>query len=355
MDADPQRPWRSRAWQHAARVAGPIASRLARGRLQILCYHGFAFDDEHRFRAKLFMTGRCFEQRMQWLARRRFAVLPLGEALDRLAGGRLREREIAITIDDGFRGVHAIAAPILASHRFPATVYVTTYYVEHPNPVFRLALQYMAWKSTRRSIELAGLLPGLAGTLPLRGPGAAGGLERLYATAESTLDEPARLALATEFGRRAGVDFDALRRSRNLSLMSPAEIRDLARFGIDVQLHTHRHRLPLAAAEIAREIEDNRAVLAPLCGEAGLRHFCYPSGAWSEAQWAGLAGAGVVSATTCMPGFNRPDQPPLALRRFLDSDDLPVGEFAAETLGVKELWRRLRGRQQLSSTGTAVD
>lgn len=345
---------RTALWSAAVRLLGPACSRAARGKLQILCYHGFALDDEHAFRPKLFMSAQCFERRMAWLASRGFAVLPLAEALDRLAAGRLREREIAITIDDGFAGVHAIAAPILAAHRFPATVYVTSYYVVHPHPVFRLVLQYMAWKSLRAELDATGLLDSIDPRLPLKGRGAFAALVGLYEKAEAVLDEPDRMRLAASFGERAGVDFVALHRKRLFHLMTPSELADLARMGVDVQLHTHRHRLPVQVDAIQREIADNRAVLAPLASRP-LEHFCYPSGAWLPEHWAGLEAAGITSATTCMPGFNRRGEPALALRRFLDGDDLPEAEFAAETLAVKELARRLRHGGGLPSAHRAAD
>lgn len=332
-------------WVAAVRSgAGAICSRIARGRLQILCYHGFSFIDEHRFRGKMFMTPECLSRRLDWLKRHRFTVLPLDEAIARLRSGRIREREIAITIDDGFRGVHALAAPIFAAHAFPATVYITSYYVTHANPVFRLAMQYIAWKSRAPKIELTGLLPGMHGSLVPRAGDAEVTMQRLYTRAESECDETARLALAESFAERAEVDFAELRRSGRFSLMRPEEIRDLSRFGIDVQLHTHRHRLPIERGEVVREINDNRAVLEPLAGRP-LTHFCYPSGAWQPEHWAGLSQAGIESATTCMPGFNRFDEPALALRRFLDGEDLPEMEFAAEMLGVKDLMRRVLRRR----------
>ena len=69
--------------------------------LRILCFHGFAFRDEARFRPKLFMNRATFEQRLAILARHRFPVLKLDDALRRLAEGRLPPGATVITIDDG--------------------------------------------------------------------------------------------------------------------------------------------------------------------------------------------------------------------------------------------------------------
>ncbi len=111
--------------------------------------------------------------------------------------------------------------------------------------------------------------------------------------------------------------------------------------GIDVQLHTHRHRLPSDRSSILNELADNRAILEPIVGKE-LHHFCYPSGKWSPDDLPILAHAGMRSAVTCDPGLNYPDTPVLALKRFLDGENIAKIEFEAEFVGYMELLRRLR-------------
>jgi hypothetical protein len=168
-------------------------------------------------------------------------------------------------------------------------------------------------------------------------------LLRICEAAETQCTEDGRTAIAREFGRRVDVSYDDLLRDRRLSLMSPDEIGALARMGLDVQLHTHRHRLPLAPEEIIREIETNRKALAPHA-TSELRHLCYPSGAFDVAQWKTLSTLGIATATTCLPGPNSRTTPRLALRRFLDEQDLSPDEFAAEIRGCKHVARVVRDR-----------
>jgi len=286
------------------------------------------------------MARDTFQQRLEWLKKRMYTVLELDEALARLRAGKVRPREIVITIDDGFYSVFALAAPMLRAHGMSATVYVTSYYVTHGNPIFRLAIQYMAWKSRRDAVDLSGLLTGSWGTVGLRNSQATGALQRFYEFAEEHVTEQERVGIAREFGTRVGVDYDELLRSRRLSLMAPDEIKDLRDQGFDIQLHTHRHRLPTSEAEISREITDNRAVLSPL-SDRRLEHFCYPSGLWHPHHWPVLSSLGIRSAVTCLPGFNTRETPPLGLRRFLDAQDTSMDEFAAEMSGVKDLYRRV--------------
>jgi len=318
-----------------------VIGNVVPGRLQILCYHGFSFLDEHLFRGKLFMTAALFEKRLEWLKKNHYRALPLSEALYRLQAGKIGRKEFVLTIDDGFHSVIALAAPLLRAYDTPATVYVTTYYVIHQHPIFRLAIQYMAWKSERQHVDLAGLLSGLNGETPLHGTEASRRLEALYMVAEGQCTEAQRVQIARHFGERVNVDYDELVRSRRLTLMNQTELASLRDYGLDIQLHTHRHRLPLRQSEVAIELAENRGVLSAVT-KADLQHLCYPSGIWSPSQWSALKALGVTSATTCVPGLNTSRTPPLALHRFLDGQDITMDEFKVEMSGIKDIARRSR-------------
>ncbi|MGE5492735.1 MAG: polysaccharide deacetylase family protein [Actinomycetota bacterium] len=321
----------------------PWARRRLRDSLCILCYHGFSFADEHLFRPKLFLTPELFRQRIQYLKRAGYAALPLDEAITRLRRGRLGGKELVITIDDGFHSVAALAAPILKEAGFTATIYVTTYYVRCNNPIFRLAMQYLFWKTSRDAMDCTGLPPEDDAILSTRGDRGEALLWRLIDFGETRLDETGRMALAREVGRRLAVDFDELVASRRLSLLSEEEVTDLARQGFDIQLHTHRHRLPEDSSEARRELRENRAVLEPL-SRTPLTHLCYPSGVWSRDLWPVLAAEGVATATTCDPGRNYASTPPLGLKRFLDFQTISPIVFEAEVSGFSEVLRRLARR-----------
>ena len=50
-----------------------------------------------------------------------------------------------MTFDDGFCDFHRFATPILTEFDFPATIYLTTYYVDYLRPIFNLIVPYMLW------------------------------------------------------------------------------------------------------------------------------------------------------------------------------------------------------------------
>ena len=327
-----------------------LAHLMTRKKLLILCYHGFELDDESKFRPSVFMKRTTFAQRLALLKRHRFQVLSLTEGLDRLSRGRLPPRAVCITIDDGFRSVAEIGAPQLAAHDFPATLYLTTYYVQKDTPIFRLAVQYMFWKSPHQKVELRDL-PGIATrTVDRSDP-----VDRdavmweIITHGESSADEPARVGICQRLGEILAVDYEALRRSGKLSLVTPEQVRELADRGIDIQLHTHRHRISLTdAREAQREVDENRAAIKDILPGDRV-HFCFPSGIWDPCQWPWLEAAGVHSATTCRAGLNDRRTPRLGLFRILDGEPVSSIEFEAELWGFLEVLRRLRGRNRDST------
>lgn len=318
---------------------------LTRDKLKILCYHGFALDDETRFRPKLFISGERFEQRLQAIRRHGLQVLPLDEAVERLYAGTLPKNALVITIDDGFHSVATVAAPKLRQHGLPATVYVTTYYVENATPIFRLVVQYMFWKTGQRQLRLAGLPWAADGLVDLGD--AAQADKTLWACirhGEANCSEAQRVELCRQLGELLGTPYETIQRARILHLMTPDEIRGLAGAGLDVQLHTHRHRFPGDDHEQAlREIADNRRAIGQWV-EGERRHFCYPSGLFEPRHFEWLDAMGVKSSTTCLPGLNAATTPRHGLRRFLDGENIHALEFEAALSGFSDLLRSLRRR-----------
>ena len=325
---------------------------MTRRGLRILCYHGTSLDAEHKFLPVLFMSPETFEARLNYIQQNHFPVLPLGKAVELLQSGNLPDHATVITIDDGFFGTYERAWPILTRLNLPATLYVTSYYVANNNPMFGLTVEYLFWKTTRTEVDLSGIELPVTGLIPLGDLALRSQVvQQIVDYGETQCDENTRCAVARELARRLAVDYDELARTRIMSLITPAELRKLAHEGLDIQLHTHRHRFPEDERLALRELADNRSVLESNVG-GHLEHFCYPSGIWSERHWPWLRTAGVKTATTCLRGLNYTETPVLALRRFLDGEHFMQIEFEAEMCGYTEILRRCRSavRQVLSRT-----
>lgn len=318
-------------------------SRALTGRaLRILCYHGSSLEDEHEFSPGTFMRRETFRQRMRHLLDRGYPVLPLGEAVDRLTAGTLPRRATVITIDDGWIGTYRNMVPVLAECRFPATLYVATYYMEKETQVFNMLVQYLLWKARGRELDLGSLLGEGERIMRLLDPQAAAQAAlRLTTHGESHLDAEERQELCRKLAKELGYDLARAEQARLFRFFDATEAAKTLRSGVELQLHTHRHRFPQDERAVAeKELEDNRRSLDAV-SRARREHFCYPSGEYGAHQLAWLKGAGVRTATTTKSGFNYPVTPLLELRRFLDSEKIAEIEFEAEMSGLFELLRRI--------------
>lgn len=113
---------------------------------------------------------------------------------------------------------------------------------------------------------------------------------------------------------------------------------------VDIQLHTHRHHLPLDdPSRFQNEVFENKDYLIG-CAANAMNHFCYPSGVFDSNCADKLAAAGVVSATTCKTGFVSNESDRYYLPRFLDGENIPQIVFEAELSGVNEILRRIRNK-----------
>ena len=323
-------------------------SQWRRRRLLILCYHGISLGDEHEWNPELYMDRTRFRARMEMLRQGGYTVLSLGEACQRLEQGTLPPRAVALTFDDGDYDFSAMAWPVLQEYGYPATVYVTTFYVDHRKPIFRLFCSYLLWRA--RGVETGeGRLPVTADwALPLpQGLRTATARAAALAAVEAHVQDrqlplSGREEVAAALAAALGLDYDELLRSRVLQLMRPEEIANVAAGGADVQLHTHRHRTPLQRELFLREIDDNRRRIEEITGRAAV-HFCYPSGVTDAAFPPWLRERGVVTATTCVPGLAAPGADPMLLPRVVDHCNLSEVEIESWMAGLSQYLIRRPG------------
>ena len=316
-----------------------LARRVTAGRLRVLAYHGLWTTPGFQFGNHLFISPEQFEQRMLWVKKSRYGVLPLDEAVDALSKDKLRHDCVVITIDDGWHSTYTRMLPILESLGIPATVYVTTWYVDHHAPVINVALNYVLQRTTVPSIRWRAL-----DELPLSNIS-----QREAAAAELSrrLQElpalPDRLEELREICTLANIPVEPWWSDGQFHLMTREELGDAHRRGFDVQLHTHRH-ISIASniAALAAEISDNRRVLAEACGIDNFTHFCYPGGEYHPEAPRIFISAGIKSAMLCDLGLNAAGRDPYALRRFLDARSVSDVEFEAYMSGALHLYHMLK-------------
>jgi peptidoglycan/xylan/chitin deacetylase (PgdA/CDA1 family) len=359
----------------------------------ILCYHGVSKYDEHEW-ANYYIAADTFRRRMQILKDFGCNVLPLSEALTRLHDGTLPERAVALTFDDGFHDYYSVAFPILESFGFPATLYLTTYYVEFNRPVFDPMCSYLLWKARqrqperdrsvtgaqrRKSREAPPARRGAAEEIPRSAAGAtwgSGGNPEKPQRGDAgqqlewpevfgapvALDDAGRrgaVAAIKQFalqrklsGRekddllarladRLGLDYQDLCRKRLLHLITPGEATELATRGADLQYHTHRHRVYRSRERMFAELQDNRRRIVTYTSKEP-RHYCYTGSFYLPQHPGYLREYGIQSATTLVRGLCTARTDPLLLPRIGDGMALSDLEFRAWLAGTADFLPRRR-------------
>jgi peptidoglycan/xylan/chitin deacetylase (PgdA/CDA1 family) len=306
--------------------------------LRVLCYHGFAYADEHQFRPKLFMTPQTFAARLNYLANSRYRIVSLSEGL----ANSKRPLQLALTMDDGWSGTAELVGDALAQHKFPLMLYVTSYYADKQIPVLNVAVSYLLWKTSASALHLQ--VPGIADTIDvsLPAPDTAALVRQICQLIDQLPDAPARGDVLYQLADQLQVSLHQQGRPL-FRLLDANELRSLQQASVELQLHTHRHCSPLNADALATEINLNRDWLAQFTPTEQLVHFCYPSGEYQPAHLPLLQQNGVLTATTTRIGLHKPGSDLLQIRRILDGEDVHWLELEAELSGFSDLVRRILG------------
>lgn len=143
----------------------------ARDRFGILVYHRIAPYDRSDQRPSLNVTPQNLRAQLTGLLARGFKPIPLQQALGHAAGGgrALPSRSFVVTFDDGFASVYSHAWPILRELGVPATIFLSTAYLDSSEPfpfdAWGLAEHARAPSSAYRPLTTAQCVEMMAGQL----------------------------------------------------------------------------------------------------------------------------------------------------------------------------------------------
>lgn len=305
-------------------------SAWRRNHLLILCYHGVSRYDEHEW-DPLYISAETLRRRLELIRDAGCTVLLLGEALVRLQNHTLPERSVVLTFDDGLHDFRSVALPLLESFGFPVTLYLSTYYVEFNRPVFDPMCSYLLWKARHlNSLSWPEIFPG---SLPLDPAGRVAIVAALKAFAsQHKLSGREKDLLLAQLASRLGLDYEQLCLQRILHLVTPQEAADIAKRNVDIQYHTHRHRVYRDRESMFAELKDNlKRILSYSNIEP--RHFCYTGGFYLPQYPEILRDYGLLSATTCISGYCSASTNPFLLPRLVDTPALSDLEFRSWLTG----------------------
>ncbi|MEZ5529342.1 MAG: polysaccharide deacetylase family protein [Porticoccaceae bacterium] len=313
---------------------------LTRRKIRVLAYHGIWLGAGH-YGNFLYISKKKFVSRMELLKRMGLPVLGLGDALAQQDQGSLPDSTVVLTIDDGWFSTYQDMLGALECYQFPATIYVTSYYMEKQHPVFNVAMAYLVNTADTQVVSLKEI--GIENDLEidLGSPeGRSRLLGQIFEFSEKLSDESERFELLKHVAEILGQDISRIISEKWFHLMTEEEVRDAAERGFDIQLHTHRHRVYRHGHIcVGEEIEENRLRLQPLT-RGNLTQFCYPSGEYDPSLWPMMSELGVESATTTESGLVDKASHPYALPRILDGEAVSELEFEAELSGFNEVLRQ---------------
>ena len=217
-------------------------------------------------------TADEFDTMMGWV-QKQFTVIPLSEAVQRLADSALPPAAAAITFDDGYRDNLEVAAPILMRRGLPATLFVATGFLDGG-----IMFNDMVIEAFRRTSLPTIELPEIG-----IGPLALGSLEdRRHAIsvvlpAIKYLPPLRRNEVVSSLVAKVQVELP-----RDL-MMTSAQLQEFSGLGFEIGAHTESHPIlsVLPVEEARREIVRSRQVLESLIDKK-VGMFAYPNGRWGK-------------------------------------------------------------------------
>ena len=249
------------------RLALGAVGLVARQRLTVLIFHRVLPEQDPLFPSELHAAR--FEGLMYMVAGA-FNVLPLDQALNRLAQGTLPRRSLAISFDDGYADNHDIAFPILKRFGLSATVFVSTGFlgggrmwndtvIESIRRTRQTTLdmaefglgQVAVETAAQRRAAISALLPLVKYSAP---EARRAMLERIQALA-------GRPELPSDF------------------MMTPEQVVNMHKGGMGIGAHTVNHPIlaTLPDAEARAELANSRSQLQAMI-DAPVTLFAYPNG-----------------------------------------------------------------------------
>lgn len=317
--------------------------------LLILMYHELATDEECgslRSTLRERVSRGQFEAHLESI-RRHFRVMSVEQAVDEIINeGHLLEDTISLTFDDGYRSVYDIAYPLLREYGFPATVYLTTGWInnrmslwweEIADMIAECDLPDVPFSSIESilGIPIADSIAGRHGTSDKK--------QMLHGIIVSHLRDLGYSDVEAYTRELRAVFRCDTSQHLHPEPLSWEQIEEMAGNGVRFGAHTvsHLNLGHASTATIEKEIVESKREIENRIG-AEVKGFAYPYGqdldAYRRAEPI-LAANGFSHACTAVPGVNDADSNLLALLR----ETLPLTD--SKSLLGRELMLDLAGQR----------
>ena len=286
------------------------SERLGDDSLVILLFHGVVERDLHPLRNYncKHLTQDTFAKILKDMTREGTA-LSLNDVIDfNAANEPYPPKSFVVTFDDGFANNLTVAAPILADFNIPATIYVTTDFVENNR---------MSWVDRIEwAIEKCG-------SVRLRLPWQGNPINLQNIKEKQTALDNIRMHVKNDQSIRPDDIATDIQLQCNLpetwSTDDPLDLKltwpqviklaNSPQFIVGGHTHTHAILSFLDGNELAYELDTSMALLQKMAGVRSL-HYSYPEGlahCYSETVIDALKSRGVICCPTAIDGVNPSD------------------------------------------------
>lgn len=248
-------------------------------------------------------------------------ALCLSELAERKAAGEaLPPRSFVLTFDDGFENNYSVAAPVLEDFNIPATIYVTSGFVEHNRMSWIDQIDYAIENTNKTEIVLPIFTEPVSVATPTDKITCLN-MIRARVKADKTLFLGAEM-LIEQVCEAAGVErVQSTQDQIDLKMTWPQVSEISAHPLFTIGGHTHTH--PIMSYLSAQDLEYEITTCLRLIEESGAgktQHFSYPEGlghCYNADVISALKAKGIVCCPTAIDGVNTGDTDLFHIKRVM--------------------------------------
>lgn len=324
-----------------------LQKRISREYIAIVMYHGI-IKSPLSFYDWSFVEEKDFRAQIKYL-KEHFEVIPLSAVKERIRSGVRKDKPaVAITFDDGYQNNYDVAFPVLCEAKVPATIFLTTDYVDTNQTIWPFKLHDAFSRTLKTWFEWDGDRFEI--------PGPKEKLKSLGVIKERLKRLPREKVFASvrDIVLRLGMDPDkGLEESSPYRILRSESIRSMQESGlVDFGAHTRSHSIlsRLSREEQEKEIQGSIDSVKAVTGR-NCALFAYPNGGegdYEKETVAILQECGISAAVNTINGFNNSQSSMMELKRYGVGAGLSLANFKLmvhHVIAVAKLafgWKRIQ-------------
>ena len=328
-----------------------LARWFLRRKAILLMYHGFTDRERHEgivnHQGKHVAIGN-FEKQVEYLRRHYhpISLAALGEGLTK--GGKIPERAVVLTMDDGYESTYALAFPVLKRQGVPATLFLTTRFIDEGACLWPDRLEFAIHRAPETSFEISVGGRAIAVAIETNNSESRRTSEIRLRNEIKNVAEGEKLRAVEELEKQVGAKLGEAGEPPPLYRpLKWAQVTEMIQSGlISVGSHTHTHViLTRCTPEKAKqELLISKRIIEEKTGSP-CRLFCYPNGRpgdFSEETKRLIQATGYACALTTVEGFVEWGEDPFELDRLGVRNQTDFIEFVMTLAGVKLFFSKVK-------------